>query len=234
MLVIYRKKDSTQFFEDLWKDINNVTFLDRTVITDTRIEKMMNEEKELVIICGEGDSNGLYKPNWNTKLNSENKIDYMISSVQAEHIYAENNRERTVRNIPVIALWTYSNEFLKANHLSGLAVSDFHFTLSDVESAGYESVIEDDVNSETRMFIERMNKLLKDYINHKREPQKYPQYLELYEWLRSLQDSSGRFNTGWVRENYFSSLKYVDSDGNEFSTTEEKEKFDNEQQLHYN
>ena len=43
MLVIYRKKELTQFFEGLWKGINNVTFLDRTVITDERIEKLMNE-----------------------------------------------------------------------------------------------------------------------------------------------------------------------------------------------
>ena len=44
MLVIYRKKESTQFFEGLWNGIKNVTFLDRTVITDERIEKLMNEE----------------------------------------------------------------------------------------------------------------------------------------------------------------------------------------------
>ena len=234
MLVIYRKKESTQFFESLWKNIKNVTFLDRTVITDERIEKLMNGENELVIICGEGDSKGLYKPNWNTKLNSENKIDYMISSKQAEHIYAKNDHEHTVRNIPVIAMWTYANEFLKSNHLFGLAVSDFHFTLSDVESSGYESVRDDEVSSETMLFIERMNKLLIDYINHMREPQKYPQYLELYKWIRSLQDNAGHFCTGWIRENYFSSLRYIDGDGNEFSKTEDKDKFDNEQRLHYN
>ena len=112
-------------------------------------------------------------------------------------------------------MWTYSNEFLKSNHLFGLAVSNFHFTLSDVESSGYESVRDDEVSSETMLFIERMNKLLIEYINHIREPQKYPQYLELYKWIRSLQDNAGHFCTGWVRENYFSSLKYIDINGNE-------------------
>ena len=74
-----------------------------------------------------------------------------------------------------------------------------------------------------------MNKLLIDYINHIRKPQKYPQYLELYKWIHSLQDSTGQFCTRWLRENYFSSLKYIDSDGNEFSTTEDKDRFDNEE-----
>lgn len=224
MLVIYRKKDSTAYFENLWKDIDKVTLLDRTVITTKRLNSLMDHEKELVLICGEGDASGLYKPNWDTHiwLTDDNKSKlYMVSKTQASIIHSKSDKEKTDRNIPVVCLWTYSNEFMKANNLFGFGLSDFYFTLSDIDDIdNYGQLHNADIVTEANVFINRMNKILKSYINHVRGISD-KDYNPIYKWLRVLQDEAGNFSTGFIRHNYFTALKYISSTGKEYSKTED-------------
>ena len=115
-LVIHTKDNTTDFLKPIYKNLNNVTFIDGD-ISKSEIKNLVNCHNRTIFL-GHGTSRGL---------SSLNKYNY-----KGEYIIDYTFKKYLINNHDNIYLWCDADKFVKNNELSGLHIGMF---ISDIEES---------------------------------------------------------------------------------------------------
>ena len=142
MTIIFSKRDDTLFLRNIWKGLDNIKVVEVESSDDyEEVEKSLLVEKDIVIFCGHGSSNGLLYPNFEGEIIHQDNL--------------ELYKDKTI-----IGIWCYA---LKYN-LHGFFSSMF---ISDVDEAYDNNCYNqlENIDKENILFSKRLNRLLKNKIN---------------------------------------------------------------------
>lgn len=146
MTIIFSKRDDTLFLRNIWKDIDDVNIVEVESSDDyDKVEEALLSEKDTVVFCGHGDSEGLLYPTFEGEF------------INKDNLYLYKDKT-------IIGIWCYASDFAIKYKLHGFFSSMF---ISDIEEA-YDNCCYDkteDINEENILFAQRLNKLIKDKVN---------------------------------------------------------------------
>ena len=75
MTIIFSKRDDTLFLRNIWKGLDNVKVVEVESSDDyEEVEKSLLVEKDIVIFCGHGSSNGLLYPNFEGEIDRKSVV----------------------------------------------------------------------------------------------------------------------------------------------------------------
>ena len=142
MTIIFSKRDDTLFLRNIWKGLDNVKVVEVESSDDyEEVEKSLLVEKDIVIFCGHGSSNGLLYPNFEGEIIHQDNL--------------ELYKDKTI-----IGIWCYASDFALKYNLHGFFSSMF---ISDVDEAYDNNCYNqlEDIDKENILFSKRLNRLLK-------------------------------------------------------------------------
>lgn len=144
----------TEILKNIWKEYPKVKVIEINKHTVNPIEKVnaaISNEKDTLIMCGHGSPNGLFNPNFNNG-------SFLIS----------NKNKHLIKAKRIIGVWCHAKEFAIQNDMKGFWSSMFISNRMEAMLNGINSISNKCIWNEEKLFCDRLNKLIKNYIPMKK------------------------------------------------------------------
>ena len=149
--VIYSNADDvdTLLLKLIWKDIEDVKLIEINRFSknyEDLVDNAIKSEKDTIIFCGHGTTNGLLFPDFY-------KEEYILHKNNVELINAKR----------VICIWCYASDFCKNNNIQNCFATSMFISNFDeaIENCIYDVKLSV-INSDTEKFCKDLNYLIKN------------------------------------------------------------------------
>ena len=151
MTVIYCNcgdKD-TSLLREIWNGVDGAKVVEVNAKNEkdvaSRIDQIVSEENDMLILCGHGTSFGLLSPTFSSNIFNKNTLD---------KVKAKN----------VVGIWCHASEFAKLNNAKGFYSSMFISNIYEAYANNCFNTKSDEINKATTRFCKRVNKLIKENV----------------------------------------------------------------------
>lgn len=148
----------TLVLPNIWADmdINEADIHSNVEGSSVIVNKMIADEKDLIIFAGHGASTGMFNPSYSYD-------SFMLSTMSSPYLISKQNLN-LLNAKKVVGIWCHASDFAKANNLKGFYSSMFISNPGEASFEGIPNAKADDITAMEVKFCKDLNELIKSDI----------------------------------------------------------------------
>lgn len=140
----------TMVLSELWDGLENMKVIEitrRTAESRKIVNKAIEEEKDLLILCGHGSSKGLFSPD-------SSNVQYLVDSCNVN----------LIKSTQLIGIWCFASKFAEENNLKGFFSNMFISNIGEAIRYGVSVRKEEDITTKEIEFCQNVRSLIQEKI----------------------------------------------------------------------